>query len=144
MFGRLIVRRLETSIIKTNNKVDRLSEHCPKHNIDDHSHADACPCQAELFWKLDRLDESIYRLTAQRQWVLYWWIWYIRSSPRWSGFPKESVRCWSQTDQPIAAWEKYSTPKRNGEVSPNHQRAYIYYRGSRERSTRPVAAINSE
>ena len=139
----VIVRSLETSITKTYDRIGHLSEFCPEHNLRDHPQADACPCQVELFFKLDRLDEAIHRLKDLKHWVVRWWVWYIRSSTRSFGFPKESILVWSQTGQPIAAWQKYSIAQRNGEVEPRNRRAYIYYKGGREISARSAAATNS-
>jgi hypothetical protein len=144
MLTRFILPRLEASIAKTSDRISHLAVYCKRHEEYEDPEADACPCQVRLYWKLDRLDESIHRLKNKRQWALRWWIWYIRSSPRCPGFPKQSIDCWSQTNQPIAAWEKYSVPRRNSSASRDEARAYIYYANSRERSTRPVAAMNSE
>lgn len=130
-----IITGLETSIIKHKQRVEELTTSCRKHTLPYDS--DACPCQGELFWKLDRLDESIYRLKILRHSVLRWYLWYLWSSTKSPWFPEESIRVWNQTGQPIAAWQKYGVAQWNGE-------AFIYYKGSREVSERPAAARSSE
>src|SRR4051812_40828879 len=104
MLGRQrIIKSLETSVKETLDKIDELSK-CEKHDLRSHPEADACPCQAELYWKLDLLDESIYRLTTLKHFIIRWYTWYIRCSTTSSRFPRESIEVWTQTAQPIAAW----------------------------------------
>ena len=135
-----VIQSLETSIKETSDKIDELSILCEKHNPTSHPEADACPCQAELYWKLDVLDESIYRLSILGHSLIRWCAWYIRCSTMNPGFPRESIDVWTQAAQPIAAWQKYGVAQRNGEVATNARRAYIYYQNSREKSTRPAAS----
>ena len=135
-----IIQLLETSIKETIDKIEELTILCEKHDLRDHPEADACPCQAELFWKLDVLDESVYRLTTLEHTIIRWCIWYDLCSITSPGFPRESIDVWTQTEQPIAAWQKYGVAKRNGEVSVNDRRGYVYYKNSREDSARPAAS----
>lgn len=135
-----IIQSLETSIKETLDKIDELSILCEKHDLRERPEADACPCQAELCWKLDLLDESIYRLTTLKHLMIRWCAWYIRCSTARPEFPRESIDVWTQTEQPTAAWEKYGVARRNGEASANDRRAYIYYKNSRKVSARPAAS----
>lgn len=135
-----VIRALEDSIERITERIGELSISCDKHNLQSHPEADACPCQAKLYWKLDRLDESVYRLKVLKHTIRSWRIWYIRSSTRMPGFPRESIRVWTQTGAPIAAWQKYGVAQRNGEVSVNHHRGFIYCKNGLESSTRPAAS----
>lgn len=134
-----IIRHLETEITRTNEKI----EPCPKHEASMPSDADACPCHGKAFWNLDRLDESVHRLRDRRCSVFWWYIWYLSSSTKTPWFPKESIECWSQVGQPIAAWQRFGVAKRNPDESTRHRRGYIYYKNSREVSTRQAAAATT-
>jgi len=113
MFPRkLIIQSLEASISKTIEKIEELTTACQKHDLRSRPEADACPCQAELYWKLDRLDESIYRLKKLNHSVGRWYPWYLQSSSKNPTFPKASIQAWSQTGQPIAAWQKYGVAQK--------------------------------
>ena len=57
-----IIQSLEASIPKIINEVEDLTGSCPNHDLDSRPSADAYPYQGKLYWKLDRLNESIYRL----------------------------------------------------------------------------------
>lgn len=131
---------LENKIIKTDDSISP----CRKHDLAQHPTADACPCHARLYWQLDRLDESVYRLKVQKCSVSRWSAWYLRSSAKHPGFPRESVDCWTQTGQPLAAWQKYGVAQRNGQRSPEDGRAYLYCKNSREVRSRRAAASNSQ
>lgn len=133
-----VIKQLQQSIFKVDDEIDRLSEPCKKHDLANHPEADACPCVAKLFWQRDRLDESIERLKSQGHSVARWILWYIWSSPKVLGFPKESINGWSQI-QPIAAWQKYGIAMRNSEADQRGQRGYVYYKDGREVRTRPAA-----
>lgn len=135
-----VIRSLEDSIEKIIERIGELSILCDKHDLGSHPEADACPCQAELYWKLDRLDESIYRLKMLKHTIIRWYIWYIRSSTNRAGFPHESIQAWTQTAAPIAAWQKYGVAQRNGGAPVNHRRGFIYYKNGLEISTRPAAS----
>jgi len=136
-----IISRLETSICKTQQRIEDLTVSCEKHSLP--YDADACPCQGELFWKLDRLDESVHRLKTLRHSVFRWYLWYIWSSTKSPWFPEESIQVWQQVGQPTAAWQKYGVAQRNGDVTYDNGRAFIYLKGSREVSTRAAAARSS-
>lgn len=138
-----IIGRLERRIDATTEKIGELTTSCQKHDMSRYPEADACPCQAKEYWNLDRLDESVHRLKNLDHSVCRWFIWYIWSSTKNPRFPQESIQVWSQT-QPVAAWQKFGVAQRNGEVSPSNRRGYIYYVNSREVSSRPAAATNSE
>ena len=134
-----IIQHLQTSIFQAHDDIERLSTSCDQHDLASRPAADACPCQAKLYWQLDRLDESIYRLKTKNTSVPHWWSWYLWSSTKSPRFPKESVTGWSQSGQPMAAWQKYGVAQRNGRVEPGHQRAYVYYQNGREHGSRPAA-----
>ena len=128
---------LEASTVR---KLSECEKQCEIHDLRDHPDADACPCQVKLIWESQRLDESIYRLKIRQHSVLRWYIWYLRSSTKSFGFPKESIESWSQVAQPIAAWQKYGVPQRNPEVAIDHPLGFIYYKREREASSRPAIA----
>lgn len=133
-----VIKHLTDSIDETYQKIGKLSKRCNKHNLVNHPEADACPCQVKLYWQLDRLDESIHRLKTKDS-VVQWGLWYLRSSSKNPGFPKKSITGWSQSGQPIAAWEKYEVAQRNSQAGQNSQRAYTYDKNGREHSSRPAA-----
>jgi hypothetical protein len=138
---RRIISRLETRICTTQQRIEDLTN-CPKHRLP--SHANACPCQGELYWELDRLDESIYRLTTLEHSTFRWLLWYVWSSTNTPWFPGESTRSWSQTSHSIAAWQKYGVGQRNGDAACSDRRAFIYYQNSRKVSGRPAAAMSTQ
>lgn len=138
------VTMLEKSISQTSDRVQDLTTSCRKHDLSQHPTADACPCQVKLIWELDRLDESIHRLKVQKCSVGRWFAWYLWSSSKNPGFPKESIDCWKQTEQPRTAWQKYGVAKRNGTSERNSNRGYLYYKNGRVVGGRPAAAPSGE
>ena len=126
---------LEATAIR---KLDKCGMPCEMHNLRDYPDADACPCHVKLIWESNRLDESIHRLKIRQHSILRWYIWFLRSSTKSFGFPKESIDFGSQVGQPIAAWQKYGVPQRNSVVATNHPRGFIYYKREREVSARPA------
>jgi len=127
-----VIRFLQESIYQAQAQ-DKLESPCTKkHDLASPPEADSCPCRAELYWQQDRLDESLYRLITQKHSVARWWRWYLWSSTTNPRFPRQSIEWWSQTDQPIAAWQKYGVAQKNGDV-------YIYYKHGREHKLRPAA-----
>lgn len=138
-----ILQSLETSIESKYEKIGELSTLCEKHDLASHPNADSCPCQAELYWEIDRLDESLFRLKVLKISVVKWYTWYIRSSTKSPGFPKESIRVWSQTP-PITAWQKYGVAHRNGRVDPTNHGAYEYFKHSNSVLFRPAASVTAQ
>lgn len=67
-----IIQLLETFIKETLDKIEELTDFCEKHDLRDDPEADACPCQAELIWKLDVLDESVHRLKTLEHSIIRW------------------------------------------------------------------------
>lgn len=54
-----VIGSLEDSFNKIDDEISDLSIYCDKHDLGSRPEADACPCQAKLYWMLDHLDESI-------------------------------------------------------------------------------------
>lgn len=140
--GDTIIRHLEARIPRKLEKIEQLIS-CPKHHAGMPYDADACPCQAKEFWRLDHLDESVHKLRNRRCSICWWYIWYQVSSTKIPWFPKESIECWSQVGQPITAWQRFGVAKRNPDESTRHRRGYIYYKNSREVPTRRAAAVTT-
>lgn len=135
-----IVRAQENSILRILDLSDTLNQ-CIKHPTIP-AEADACPCQVALIWDHDRAEESIFRLKVAGHNVLRWGLWYMWSSRYTPWFPKQSIDCWQQTGQPLAAWERFNVARKNGHVAPENERAYLYYRQSKIRTGRAAAAQN--